>query len=55
MVTIDGGSMGCPAMELIPSPHPEDRDFHISEGENWWEPVVINDCQLHELLNKYRW
>jgi hypothetical protein len=56
MVTLDGGSMECPAMNLTPCPHPSDKAYHIGEEENWWEPIPINDdCQLHELLNKYRW
>lgn len=50
LVLLDGGSGGMPAHNVIPAPHPEDKDFHISEGENWVPAgVVINECQLHEL------
>ena len=51
MVTLDGGSGGLPAFDLVPSPHPDDEAFARGEGENWWPAgVVINECQLHELL-----
>lgn len=36
LTTIDGSSAGIPAFALAPSPHPEDKEFHRSEGENWW-------------------
>lgn len=54
LTTIDGGTLAVPAMDLIPLPHPEDKEYFISEGENYYEPVVINDCQLHELVYKDR-
>jgi hypothetical protein len=47
----DGVSGGMPAFDIVASPHPDDREFHRSEGEDWIEPgTVINDCMLHELL-----
>lgn len=49
LVTLDGGTLDLPAFDLIPSPHESDREFHEKEGSNWFEPVVVNDCQLHEL------
>jgi hypothetical protein len=53
MVALDGGSGGLPAFDLVPSPHPDDEAFHRGEGENWWPAgVVINECQLHDLLWK---
>ena len=46
----DGTSGGLPAFDIIPSPHPDDKAFSQEEGENWFEPIVINDdCMLHEL------
>ena len=51
LVALDGGCMGLPAYDLIPSPHPDDEAFAKEEGDNWY-PIgtVINDCQLHELF-----
>jgi hypothetical protein len=47
----DGVSGGMPAFDITASPHPDDKEYHRSEGEDWIEPgTVINDCMLHELL-----
>lgn len=47
----DGVSGGMPAFDLAASPHPDDKQYHQDEGENWIEPgTVINDCMLHELI-----
>lgn len=55
LVVFDGGSMSCPALDIIPAPHESDKQYHINEGEDWWDQVVINDCQLHDLYNaKFR-
>lgn len=49
LVMIDGGTGGLPAFDIIPSSHPDAKEFHISQGENWFpDNVVINDCQLHD-------
>lgn len=46
---IDGTSMSLPAFDLIPHPHEDDKEYHISQGENYYEPVVINDGDyLHD-------
>lgn len=52
LVMFDGGSMGIPALDITPSPHDSDQAFHKNEGSNWWSPVVINECQLHETWSK---
>ena len=40
-----------PAFDIVASPHPDDKEYHRSAGEDWIEPgAVINDCMLHELL-----
>ncbi len=49
---LDGTSIGCPAFDLIPSPHPGDQVYHEVNGENWWAEEVINDCHLHDLWSK---
>lgn len=51
LVMLDGGTLDLPAFDLVPSPNPEDKQYCIDNDENWYEPVVINDCQLHELLH----
>lgn len=53
LVIVDGGTGGMPAVNLVAAPHPEDEDFHRSQGTNWWPAgTVLNDCQLHELWDK---
>jgi len=47
---IDGNGE-LPAFDLIPSPHPTDKPCHIEEGNNYYEPVVMNNCQLHEVYS----
>ncbi|WYC18346.1 hypothetical protein [Citrobacter phage vB_CfrS_K1M] len=51
---IDGTSAALPAFDLSVSPHPEDKDFLIGEGENYYKDkqVINDDCMLHELLFK---
>ena len=47
---IDGSTLSMPAIDLVPSPCHEDKEYAISEGENWWEGLPINgDVMLHEL------
>lgn len=54
LVMFDGCSVDTPAFDIVPSLHEDDQKFHISQGENYWSSVPINECQLHELWNKYR-
>lgn len=52
LVMLDGGSGDMPAFDIYPAPHPDDKEFHISNGENWHDPeVLMNDCQLHDEYN----
>lgn len=54
LAAIDGCSMALPGFTLAPSPHPEDRAFHIAEGENYYPEGPEAACDisggLHELL-----
>ena len=51
LVALDGEAGDLPAFDLVPWPHPDDEAHARGEGENWWPAgVVINECQLHELL-----
>lgn len=48
---LDGVSGDMPGFDLVAQPHPADKEFHISEGEDWTEPgTVISDTMLHEIL-----
>ncbi len=52
---IDGGSGGFPcAIDLVLRPHPEDKDYWITEGENWVEDgqVINNVTNLHDYYFK---
>jgi len=48
---IDGvGNSELPALTLTTDPNPEDKEFLIDEGENYWEPTALNESvYLHEM------
>lgn len=52
LVTFDGCSAALPALDIVVRPHPDDKEFHQSEGSDWYpDGVAINDdCHLHDLL-----
>jgi len=50
---IDGMSGGFPAaINLTMEPHPDDKEYCISNDENWVEPgqVINEDVMLHEVF-----
>jgi hypothetical protein len=47
---LDGGSAGVPGFLLIPHPHPEDKQFHIDNGENWFPNEIDIGGGLHEIF-----
>jgi hypothetical protein len=51
MNIIDGSSGVLPASNIVARPHPDDKDYHIAQGEHYIpDGLVINDdCLLHEL------
>jgi hypothetical protein len=53
LTMFDGSTMSVPAMDIIPAPCEEDLEYHKERGENWFEPVVINDCMLHDLWHTH--
>jgi hypothetical protein len=55
LIIFDGGSSS-PAFDITVHPHPSDREFHEAEGENWYEPVIINNSALllHEEFIKWK-
>jgi hypothetical protein len=50
LVTFDGESIEFPAMDIVLSPHPSDRQYHIDKGDNWHENgmAINDDVCLHE-------
>lgn len=59
---LDGCAGDLPAFEVIPTPHPEDKEYLKSQGENWYPDVesgdeavtVHGDHMLHELWHRFR-
>ena len=53
ILNIFDGTSSLPAFDLLVSPHEDDKQFNIDEGEDYYEPkMMINDCMLHELFCK---
>lgn len=58
LVILDGGAGFHPSCLVIPSPHPDDKQFAISQGENWY-PQVAEDIPgdiaggLHNKIGAY--
>ncbi len=49
ILNILDGCSSLPAFDLLVSPHEDDKQFNIDEGEDYYEPkMMINDCMLHE-------
>lgn len=59
LVTLDGGSMGLPKFIVAPDPHPDDREYHQDQGEDWFpenhDSDVVCDLSggLHELFHQH--
>lgn len=53
ILTMLDGCSGLPAFDLVPHPHPTDKEYHISNGEDWYPETVINDdIMLHDSFFK---
>ena len=56
LVTLDGEAADLPGFIVAPNPHPDDKEYHISEGSNYYPEnhklKVKGDIAgcLHELL-----
>lgn len=48
---LDGSSMDLPAFDLVPAPHPEDRQYHIDRGENYYLEENVVSTALHEMYH----
>ena len=56
LVILDGGAMDLPGFIVAPDPHPSDKEYHISEGSNYFPENHKLDVKgdiagcLHEML-----
>jgi hypothetical protein len=50
LVTFDGESIEFPAMDIVLSPHPSDKQYHIDRGDKWYSNKIAfnDDVCLHE-------
>tara|TARA_R110000868_G_scaffold162439_1_gene393707 strand:+ start:40912 stop:41217 length:306 start_codon:yes stop_codon:yes gene_type:complete len=49
ILNILDGCSSLPAFDLLVSPHEDDKQFNIDEGEDYYEDkMMINNCMLHE-------
>lgn len=48
------GCSSFPCFDIVLRPHPDDKDFHIGEGSNYYEDgmAINDDCLLHKLFYK---
>jgi len=45
---LDGSTIGLPAFDLVAMPHPDDKQYHIDNGEDWIEEGTRISDMLHE-------
>jgi len=50
LVMLDGEAMDIPGFRVLPSPHEDDKAFHMARGERWYPDDVNIAGVLHELL-----
>jgi hypothetical protein len=58
LTLIDGLSSDNPGFNLVVNVHPEDKEYNIKRGENYYENgMIINDetCMNDILFNNGRW
>lgn len=49
LTLMDGEHLDMPSVDISLAPHPEDKDYHLGEGENYFEyGMIINEYPLHE-------
>lgn len=53
MVIFDGGAGMLPGFIVKPNPHESDKDYSISQGDNWWDPKTDIAGSLHENIHKF--
>ena len=50
---LDGCGGSLPAFKVIPMPHPDDKEFLISQGENYFPDDIDIATNLHELFLRH--
>lgn len=54
LATIDGCTLNFPSLNLVPAPHESDKEYLLSEGENYFEEVPFNEnTPLRYLMSKH--
>lgn len=48
LAMLDGTTDHLPGFRLVPTPHPDDEQYHRDEGENWFDPANAVEDMLHE-------
>lgn len=48
LVLLDGASGSMPAFKVIPDPHPTDKAFSKTIGDDWWPDNVDISGGLHD-------
>lgn len=49
LVLLDGGT-SLPGFKVVPTPHPDDKQFQIDEGDDYWPDDVDIAGGLHEMF-----
>lgn len=47
---LDGATLPLPAFDLVPAPHGEDKQYHIDQGEKYYDPNTVVSVSLHHML-----
>jgi len=51
LVTLEGNSGTMPGFIVAPKPHPDDREYHINRGENYFpESSLINRAKDNDIV-----
>lgn len=58
LAALDGCAGGLPGFIVAPCPHPDDKQYYIDEGENYYREINDDDIcdiagSLHEEIVKY--
>ena len=54
LAALDGCSMALPGFAIIPNPHPDDKQYYIENGEDWYPDNVDIGGELASLLFAYK-
>ena len=53
LVALDGCAYDCPGFILVPSVHPDDKEYHRSQGENWFPETPDDGLPDLGMLHDY--